>query len=592
MRALRVATFVAAALAPPWIASAQVTTFICTPDAQVLKQVVNPDGSSGGTSVWYSGGKTETFYGCKVGPDGWLYFTSGASVRRLDLNTPTPAGAAPIVSLLPTAGRSIAFNVTTLYANTLSSGIQTLVGVRGSSDPLSFPDPVTQLFSVSPTDGHGIAFDVPGNLILSSGSNVLKAAVNLVFPFYTNAPASVASRTSTVFDTAVNTCGEIIYADKQTRSVRRQAKGGIESTLATFPNPADYPGGIDIDSNNNIYVLTMQSDSGAAAKMWRIAGSLSNGCAAATPTLVVDFTTLLSGMNKVKGLKSDRALAVTATPTDASLTQSFSAAQCSNLYDFGYHTVRLTFDDCTVPFSVTVDALKSKPSDVTFGGEIPVTAQHVPYSPLGGFVTQIRLNDRIGPSGPLTGLFGFNGQLGYFAQVIVGTPGLGRAAGDSPTAPYLENVWTDFWDVNVHDAAVGDRGPDFSKRVVFNVPLSATAADCTVKLADYGQPFNTQQPLYKVTQNVQIEFIPTTSTGEPCGGGGTIRVSVARLDPLPVTLLLAESSGNAQTMNIMSNQGNKFWFNLDTTGFGTGLFLVTFSGDTIVSTSRTFMIGQ
>lgn len=591
MRALRLATFVAASLTVPAVASAQVTTFICTPDGQVLKQIVNANGTSGGTSVWYTGAKTDVFYGCKVGPDGWLYLTSGSTVQRLRLDVPTSNGAASTIAMLPSAGREIAFNVTTLYVNTATSGIQTLVGVRGSTDPLSFPNPATQLFAVSPSDGHGIAFDVLGNLVLSSGAQVLRAKVNLQPPFYTNAPSSVLSSGATVFATAVNTCGQIIYADRQSRSVKGRAKDNSDFTVATFPDTLDYPIGISIDSNKNIYVTTVQSDAGHVAKIWRIAGSLENACAAASPTMVVDLSALLSGPGKVKGLKSARAFSIAAAPTDASLTRTFTEAQCSNLYDFGYHTTRLTFDNCTVPFTLTIDALKSKPSDVTFAGDIPVNAEHVPYSPLDGFATQLRFNDPVGVSGPVV-LPTFSAQFGFYAQVLIGKPGVGRTADDSVTAPYTEDVLTDFWDLAVDDAAAGTREAELSKRVVFNTPLSTTAIDCTVKAQNVGQPLNKQQPLFKLNQNVFIQYIPTTLTGEPCGAGGTIRVSVARIDPAPITLLLAKSSGNAQTENIMANSGDSFSFNLDTKGFGTGLFQLTFSGDTVASFSLTFRIQQ
>ena len=42
----------------------------------------------------------------------------------------------------------------------------------------------------------------------------------------------------------------------------------------------------------------------------------------------------------------------------------------------------------------------------------------------------------------------------------------------------------------------------------------------------------------------------------------------------------------------MANSGDSFSFNLDTKGFGTGLFQLTFSGDTVASFSLTFRIQQ
>ena len=216
MRALRVAALVAAAIGLPSLASAQATGYICTPDGQVLRQTINPNGTSGGTTLWYTGTKNQEFGVCDVGPDGWLYIASASSILRLNLNSPTPDGQAPVLALLPSAVRGFAFNVTTLYINTAASGLYALNGVAGPTDPFTFPDPATPLLT-APTDGHGLAFDILGNLVLAAGAVILRGPVNLAAPFYTTAPSPVETRSDTVFDVSVNTCGQIVYADKATR---------------------------------------------------------------------------------------------------------------------------------------------------------------------------------------------------------------------------------------------------------------------------------------------------------------------------------------------------------------------------------------
>jgi hypothetical protein len=587
---------VAAGLALPVVASAQTTTYLCTPDGQVLKQAVNANGSSGGTTIWYTGNKKEAFDDCVVGPDGWLYISSGASILRLKLDAATPNGTAPVLAVLGSAARGIAFNVNTLYINTAASGIVAMTGVPAGSGPLTFSS-ANALLSVSPSDGHGIAFDVLGNLVLTSGTQVLRAAVNLAEPFYSTSPSSLLTRPATVFGTAVNTCGQIVYADKNTRSVRSRSKDGLSSTtLATFQNALDYPVAVEIDSNNNMYVVTAQSDTGSIAKLWLVPGSLANGCAAAgvLQTPIVELSTLLSGTNKLKGLLSDRALGVAVAVTHASIARTFNSATplCSNLYDFGYHTLRLTFADCSQPFSVTVDALKSKPSEVSFSGEIDPAVEGLRYSPMGGYIVQYVLNNP-GPASPTLDPFPYNAEYRYAAQETLGTPGVARAQAHGLTATFTENTIQDFWDIGVLDPFAGDRGNDFSKRVLFNAPLATSSTTCTIALADWDQPFNSQNPLFKQGQAIKIAFTARDSiTGAPCGGGGTMRLSVLRTSPTPLVLQQTQSVGGAQTGNVMDNQGDKYSFNLETSGFGIGTFQVTVWGDKIAPTTRTFSIGQ
>jgi len=588
MCSLRVAAFVAAVLGLPTLgfAQAQTTIYICTPDGQVIRQLVDASGTIG-TNLLYTGNRNEAFTDCVVGPDGWLYIASGASVIRINPATPPRSGSATTLSLVGSTAQSLAFNVSTLYIMTATTGLYTLTGTPGLTDPLDFPDPATALMSVGAGAGHGLAFDVFGNLVVTAGGTLQRALVNLTAPFYTNAPSILLTRTATLFGAAVNTCGEIVYADKASRTLRVRAKdGSAHRTLTSFPNTADYPVALEIDSSNNTYVMTAQSDAGASAKLWRIGGNLTNSCAAGNAALILDLSTLLSGMNKLKGLSSARALGVAVGPTDVSMTRNFTTAACHQLFDFGYHTASLSFSGCSSPFSVTIHALKTKPSDVVFSGVLGSEHTPVRYSPMGGHAVQYVFTG--GPAAPFT----FASELGFYAQEVLARPGIARASGHAPADPYTESVMTDFWDVGIHDAAAGTRGDDFSKRIVFNSPAPPAQADCRIEPASWEEPFLTQTPLFKRNQVVKVAFTARTSTGEPCGGGGTMHVSVARVSPPPVTLFAAQSAGNAQTGNVMSNEGDKYWFNLDTQPLGIGEFVVTVWGTTLPPTTRTFTIGQ
>jgi hypothetical protein len=587
MRALRVAAFVAAAMAPATIASAQMTGYICTPDGQVLKQTINPNGTSGGTTLLYTGNKNQEFGVCELFPDGWLYIASASSIIRIDPNQQTPSGGAAVVALFPSPVRGIGINVTTLYVNTATSGIYTLKAVAGATDPFTFPDLPVPFVTSSPTDGHGVVFDIIGNNVLAAGSDVLKALVNSAAPFYTTAPSPVETRTNTVFDVAVNTCGQIVYADRATRSVRRLAKDAqTSSPLESFADPADYPVAIRIDAYNNIDVLTVQSDAGDKGKYWRLSGSLANDCAAAPPSVVVDLSTLVSGTTKLKGLLSDRALGIALAPTDASLTRSFSAGQCSQLFDFGYYTLRNDFTDCSVPFTVTAAAMMSKPTEVNFSAALGTDLEGVRFSPLKGHIPQIALTRNGGPVGPLPS----TAQYSLYTQEVFGTPGIARATSHDRTAPYTEAVLHDFVDVGGFDPIFGEKGNEFSKRVVYNAPLQATSLECTITPDSWGEPFNTQNPLFKRVQSIVISFIGRTATGEPCGGGGTMRISIARISPGPVQLM--ETVAVNGTDNIMSNQGDKYSILVDARLLGVGTFILTASGTPLAPASRIFTIAQ
>jgi hypothetical protein len=589
VRPLSFMAIVAAALSLPLTASAQTTAYVCTPDAQVIRQPVNEAGAAGPADLWYTGGKKESFNDCVVGPDGWLYIASGSSVLRLNLSTPTATGGAPLLALVGSAARGLAFNVNTLYVNTASTGVYALQSVAGATDPLTFPNAAAQLFSVTPSDGHGVAFDILGNMILSSGGSVLKAPVGLFPPLYPTAPAALLSGTSAKFATAVNTCGEVVFADKATRSVASRAKDGSPlKNLATFSG-LDYPVALEIDSNNNIYVATAQSDAGAAAKLWRIGGSLENHCAAGSSQLLLDVGTLLSAPTKVKGLLSNRGLGVAISPTDASLTHVFNSTQCSSLYDFGYHTLRLTFADCAVPFSVTIDALKSKPTEVNFNASLGSDLEGIRYSPLGGYAVQYVLNDRVSTSASaLPPSFQFNAQYGFYTQEPIGTPGIARVETHGRADAFTENVLSDFWDLGILDAASGERGNDFSKRVLFNSPLASLTPDCAISPAAWEQPLNTGNPLFNSGQNIKVAFTATLPTGAACGGGGTMHVSVVRTSPLPLTVQVVQPTGNGNTGNVMSNSGDRYFFNLDTSGFVAGTYLLTVWGDKLPPTNKVF----
>jgi hypothetical protein len=261
-------------------------------------------------------------------------------------------------------------------------------------------------------------------------------------------------------------------------------------------------------------------------------------------------------------------------PTDHRITKTFSPESCgTKLYDFGYHTMKVTFEQCLTSFSLTVSALKSLPSEVTFDdnpAEFPTTPSAIRYSPLGGFVIQYRYDGPL-PQ-PFINFDTFSAQYGFFTQEPVGTPGVARAPGDNLTDPFMTNVSHAYWDVGALDAAAGDdRGNDFSKRVVFNSPLAVQG--CT--FGGFVPPLGTGNPI-KVSESIGIGF---TLNGEGCSGG-SLKVSVAKLEANGFVVQPVESL--AQVENIMgSKPGGFYHYELKTGGYVPGIYQITIWGNVV-----------
>lgn len=585
MRVVRVLAVVAAAFSVPGVGFAQTKAYVCTPTAQVIEQSVNADGSAAAAQVLFTG--TGAFDDCVLGPDGWLYVANGSNILRLDPANPATAAASAVYvnpTPLPSTARGLAFNVSTLYVNTATAGIWTLAGTRGPADPLLFASSPAPLLAASAGGGHGLAFDVLGNLALASGTALRRATVATTAPHYFGTPAVLFTSTDSVGGVAVNTCGEIVFTDKATQSVRRRLKDGTISALpvVSFAGTPDYPVAIEIDARNTMFIVTAQFDDGSKGKLWRAApaggGDGLQSCASASATVLLDIRGSL-----LEGVVSSAALGVAVPRRNVSLTRSFNAATCTQVYDFGYHTVRLGFASCAVPFDVTIEALATKPSLVGF--TFDATARGIPYSPLGGDIVQYVLNAPAGAGDPAP--YPFQAQYGFYTQQIIGMPGVARASAHAPDALFTESVMSDFWDVGILDAAGGERGDDFSKRVLFHA--RPAAASCASPV--FETPLQDGKPLFNSGQNIKIAFTATTQSGAACGRNGTLRVSVVRIEDgkgNPALDFVTVRSTSKKPGNVMTTQGSKYSFNLDTTGYDSGTYLITIWGDTVAPITKLF----
>lgn len=568
MRSFRTLTALAAMLLAPGAAAAQPTAYICTPTGQVL--TVN--GTTGTTAVIYTG--SGGFDDCVVGPDGWLYVSNDFNILRLDPASPSSVEFVTSPSL-PSKAMGLAFNVATLYVNTASSGVWRLDGIsEDHSAPYAAP---VQAFALG-SAGRGITFDIEGRMILASGADLRSSS-----PFYSTSAPLVAAAGYPI-GVAINTCREVVFADKNTKTIRRRSVGGVVSAIGglTFPYP-HIPLYLEIDASNRMFIVTAKDTAGSYAKVWRAEPAGSNpltSCATYNaPTLLKDLGTLYSSYT-MPSLLSAKAVGVAIDPTSHTLTHTFtaSAAACTKEFDFGYHTFSLTFDGACPALTVSTAAHRSRPADVVFASSPFAPSTHgLRYSPLGGFVLQYVLTASAPPPP-------FRAKYSFFSQETIGKPGVARSPIDALTATFTEDVGSDFWDVGVLDAAGGERGNDFSKRVVYNSNLAAAAGTCVA--GPFEEPLNSGNPLFKSGQNLKVAFkVP----GAACANG-TLRVSVVRIVGSGFEVMPVKSKAASEIDNIMSFSGTKYSFNLDLKGYPIGTYQITVWGTVVAPINKIFKI--
>jgi len=585
-----------ALLSLPVAASAQPTLYVCTPSAKILKVNAGPP------SVVFSG--TGTFEDCVLGPDGLLYIANDNSILRVSTDG---ASSSVIASGLSFRVKSLAFNVTTLYITAAvpptgrrtspTGAVYTLTGSPtndgvNTSGPLDFsgsPTPTNPLFATS-SPANGIVFDVVGNMVVGSGTRLDSAAP----PLYTGPSALIGSGIGPV-GVAIDTCKEVVYADTATNTIRRV---GSPQALASF---SEFPLYLEVDSSNVLYVVTnAKLDGSGAAKVWKVdLGFATTNCtpsAPVTPVLVANLKTDLPS-----GTPSD-GMGIAVAATNKALTTSYSASHCGSedetVYDFGYHRVTLEFTDCANTFpsgtsaNVTVEALKSLLSDVTFSGvdfaNTPKPIEGMRYSPMGGFIVQYKINvayPNTNPPGfsvaqaPVRLIYHFD------TQEVILAPGVAKTTNDTLNAFFDQNVGTDYWEAGRLDPPAGERGDTCcSKHVVYNAG-AVGAAQCTF---GFDQPFRSGNPLFN-SGSQTIAISGSATLGRFNCDGGVLRVSLFRYEGFPSTASCANreqatdvtfltATSNIQEDNIMDVQQNKYKYNLQTKDLTPGVYLLTLAG--------------
>jgi hypothetical protein len=644
MRALRIVGVLVSCLLVPGVVAAQVhtsgpapTVYVCTAGGQV----VTVDGATGAASVLFPANFSSdgSFNDCVVGPDGWLYIAKANQIVRINPSVTTANVDDPVATLPSGAGdaRGLSFNITTLYINTSSGGVYKLVGTPGlfptPDDRLDFASggtssacPSTQTLPCPTlliglgTSGQGLAFDRLGNLDVASGNGVQQ-----LFPtnYTTGGGLLTGGLVGPTFGIAVNTCNDVLVADVGSKSIKRRP----DTLGATFANVTgltfsgnEYPRHFQIDSSNRGYLVTTSS-SLSGAKIYRFNPVGSNpiaSCSSATQTLLKELKT--SGSGSVPGLISTSAVGLAIGRSSHSITNTFPAGvDCKQVFNYGFHTVGITFQECFTSFDVTLTSHMSEPSQIEFtsGGLVnplpdpPIEAMR--YSPEGGFGIEYVFEhppfEPLAPplpvgcpsSGPgcqylMTGSGeAYRAIYSFVSQEQIKTPGIASNSTShtlDASVPYTDSVADDYWDLRVFGVdPPGDRGDGFgSKKVVFNAGLAtACAIDGT-----FETPLADLNPPQMSGNNLKIAFKAVTldtqgnPTNTPCEGG-TLFVSIVRIDPLPFTVVNVTSNSNEG--NLMDEQSGKYSYNLQlSTGeYTSGTYLITVWGNVLEPVTKQFI---
>lgn len=542
--------------------------YVCTADATVLRLVGNakPEQIAAGTG---------TFDDCVYGPDGYLYISNGRRVVRIDPTSTARRPPAPeeAVKGLPSDARGLAFNGPTLYINTATSGVYI---ANGSAPQLAFP--------AHTGEGRGLAFEINGTFAAAystaTGGSLQRAPFQYTPPAKYLAQSAVDLGGGSPRGIAVNTCGDVVYTDAETRTVGRVLKSTHlpGSPVASFGSAV--PVNIEIDSSNRHYLLLADDDTGAKPRLVRadpqVTGTTGQGWISTCGSFTVtDLATL-----KVKN-----AVGLAIGPSAHRLVWQRNGS-LEHTFDFGYHQASYRFGTGG-PLTLAVTASRTLPSYVRFSSAFPAGSYAVPFSPFGGQAVELVIE----ASGP-AGLVG--GSYSYYTQEALGQAGIGRAVDHYVGPPsgangiYTEDVQHDLWDLGDFDARSGEAENDFSKRVIYNAPT-----DCRVE--SFSQPFESQVPLFNGPQTIPLGI---TLVGPGCSNR-KVRLSIVRLvDATSDAIEEQVVRSNVQTDNVFESLGNgRYKYVLDALSLNTNgasastpaVFLLTIWGD-VAPANRTFNV--
>ncbi len=543
------------------------------------------------------------------GPDGLLYFTDSAGARVFRFDPKSSAASATLVANIPSGtptGASFSSSNGTsngdLYVIS-STGVWKIGQIASSVSPATPPVTLTNgdkviTFTPSITAG-GNAFDVFSeveNLVIVDQTNnqVLKSP----FPF-TSAQSltSVPSAGPGIF---ANFCGDLLVASGTTI---QRFSGGALSTLVDFGshNTVRY---FEVTAANTVFAATFSS--GAGGIVWRVDPVKdSTGVPSCTATPTITLMVSLKDAVVAKTLLSDNANGVALPPTSISLTANFDPTHPTQVLNFGFHKLSVTYKQVLASFSQTFTAVRNRPADISFTGtQFPNNTVPMHFSPFGGFAVQYATSSAAAPAPGIQyaastpGAHAIEFKAFFSTQDFLLDPGVAHAAGDvlltSPATPvtYTDDVTHDFW---LADQGAGSCTNGWSEYVVFNEALKQnTAFSLKNPVASCGATTTpTCNPKFNIGQSVRFAFNLTPSVSNAIA-----RLSIAKVEVNPdgtigILQTISVFSKNSSNVDNFFSIGNNLytydWDSSGAAGAGPGLYQATIFSDSFAPPQVVFL---
>ncbi|HEV2117207.1 MAG TPA: hypothetical protein VGR48_14345 [Terriglobales bacterium] len=501
-----------------------------------------------------------------IGPDGNLYIanTTGNKIFRMS-PTPFPAGNCTPEQIYdstsstctdvnnnplqcPTGPEGPSFlhiNTLDLYFNThgSSQGVWKIAAIAnsGASSCTNVNGCAIQVLGplAAGASGEGLDFDIFGNLLAvdQADNTVFRSVVNN--GLFGPATALVTSSLSSPFGVALNTCGDVLVATGKSVNRYSSTTGALLDSLNFSGN--NKPKFLEVDSADRLYVVTAQDESGKGGTVARFdpgSGNL-NSCNLATTKNSPGFTkgfSLALNPNLVPGLATGNALGLGISASDVQIGP-LPISSTPQLFSFGaQHTFSVSCSQVAIPFTMTVTALKSRPTDaqnaeVTFSPSsvdptIPVwpavTSPQCPvqipdpvcvhYGSDHGDCIQYAETTDVDPTLACPG--GFTFKVGYFAADFLADPGGAHSTGTGRTDQYTDCQSQDFYATAGPGLDSGGRlSGSNSKHVVFSSGLTFNGTITLNSPISSCQPTSICNPQFNAGQNINVKFSLTDATG-------------------------------------------------------------------------------
>jgi sugar lactone lactonase YvrE len=567
-------------------------------------QILNVDGATGQTTVLYTGTTAFRPQAVVFGPDGKLYVSvpQGNEIDRLNADgTSFEAIYHNPSAGQPTAPEGLHFNGGyDLYFTAQGlggTGVWKIPGVAtiATGGPIPAPSNVISLPAGSSTLGTGVAFGRTGNLLFVDQTNnrVMQAV-----PPYTVATSLITSGLNKPIGIAVNSIGDIFVADSGSSRILRFGEDGASKGPYVSFGASGSPLYIGFDLSDKLYVVTSTESNSDDASVWRI----DPGAPPSLNLLITLDSICNDNENSEHGcrigpLQADSGMGIAVPPTSKSLSLHYSPAITVNLFNFNSDSIKVRFlGSVLTDFDMWVTKTQVLPSNLSSELSAAVFPQGtgcVQFSHEGGFCdTYTIAKGAVGSPAPVAGT-DFTDKIeilmSYFTQNPALNPSLGHAPGAGPL--FTDDIIFNYVPQLIPGTDDGEDGTasTFSRFTPLHKPPT------NGQIGNFCGLFSPAPPhgfVFSAGSNLSVKFQLTTAPN--CGGmfitDAVARLSIAKLVGQNFVLQNVQSSGGANNLNFFRIAGTQYIYDLDTTGLGTGSFVLVIWGDKFFTTSVPFQL--